>query len=433
MKKILELTRQGKYLEAGEELKSFISKSFNELSVKQVVIQRDSISLNSVNGTILLSNPFKNENKLFFKFHKEEEEEGIIKEYYNAEILKQAGFPVEMPILMSKEVGKQILIYTFNKNKRFFDVCKINDKITNKKDKSLKNIFELQKKLDEKTCKIYLSSLHRCDKKDALEESILKLFYWRLVEGIGKEEELGGRVKKFYINKTFEFPNNTKISWNKLSKLKWKINGVTYKETLLDAFLKAKKLLSIESHKNCQAVVAHGDAHNGNIWYNEKKGLTLFDPAFAGKNIPALLAEIKPTFHNIFAHPLWLYDSKSSKFKVEVKINDDTIIVQHNWKLTPIREGLFDIKLKYLWIPLISKLKKEGVLIKAWQNYIRSALFCCPTLVMNLRANAGTPANIHTPDTSLLGLSIAIMLSSEPVKGEDYLTYFFSKIEEKLK
>jgi hypothetical protein len=90
------------------------------------------------------------------------------------------------------------------------------------------------------------------------------------------------------------------------------------------------------------------------------------------------------------------------------------------------------LKQDYFWIPVLAELKKRALLPSSWQDYIRSALFCCPTLVMNLRAGAGTSQNSHTPKTSLLGLSIAIMLASSPVQGDDVVSSFFKSIDAKL-
>ena len=46
------------------------------------------------------------------------------------------------------------------------------------------------------------------------------------------------------------------------------------------------------------------------------------------------------------------------------------------------------------------------------RTVIRLALFLCPTLVMNLRAGAAS----HTPVSSLIGFSMAVMAGSEPAE-----------------
>jgi hypothetical protein len=179
-------------------------------------------------------------------------------------------------------------------------------------------------------------------------------------------------------------------------------------------------------------VVAHGDAHNGNVWYNtgNPPSLSLFDPAFAGLHIPALLAEIKPTFHNIFAHPLWLYDAREADAGLDIEfcIKDNHIEVEHNWHLSPLRSEFLKLKRDRLWKPLIQELRKRNWLPRDWQHYMRSALFCCPTLVMNLRAHAGNTNNSHTPKTSLLGIAVAMTLASPHQSGNDIVSDFFAEL-----
>ncbi len=52
------------------------------------------------------------------------------------------------------------------------------------------------------------------------------------------------------------------------------------------------------------------------------------------------------------------------------------------------------------------------------------ALFLGPRLVRNLRAGAQG----HTPTSSLIGLSVAAMVGSEPEQGADLVTDFLDAI-----
>ncbi|RVA66514.1 hypothetical protein EN913_14275, partial [Mesorhizobium sp. M7A.F.Ca.CA.001.08.1.1] len=56
---------------------------------------------------------------------------------------------------------------------------------------------------------------------------------------------------------------------------------------------------------------------------------------------------------------------------------------------------------------------------------LRAGLFLSPTLVMNLRAGARS----HTPVSSLIALSVAVMVGSEPVAGTDRVTDFLDRID----
>ena len=110
-----------------------------------------------------------------------------------------------------------------------------------------------------------------------------------------------------------------------------------------------------------------------------------FDPAFAGAHLPALLAEIKPTFHNIFAHPDWLYhpDDAAKQLDCHASVRAGVLHVQHNWEPSPLRRAFLESKQQHVWRPLLAAPLLAG---QAWHRYMRLALFCCPTLVMNLRA-----------------------------------------------
>ena len=111
----------------------------------------------------------------------------------------------------------------------------------------------------------------------------------------------------------------------------------------------------------------------------------LFDPAFAGKTIPALLGEVKATFHNIFAHPLWLYtpDLADKAYRVTAKMEGGRIAVTHDWALGELRWQFLALKRERYWRPLLLRLKAMGALPATGRRPMRSALFCCPTLVMS--------------------------------------------------
>ncbi len=425
--------RAGSLAEAEALLRGFLADLFS-LDITSVSIRKDTLSLNSVNGFVQLAKPDgkTGADTLFFKFHHEESEEGLA-EYYNSEMLSDAGFPVEKPVYVSKEVGKQVLLYPVKTSERMADVCKRIELGAAAADE-FKNVVAAQEGLDDAICARYISSLHEAPVDCLREEPILQLFYYRLTDNKpSSATELGGRYKTFYAGKTFAFPG-MEILFEDLSKLKWCINGILYQETLEQAFQKALKVSSPAG--TYPAVIAHGDAHNGNVWYNKgtPPSLSLFDPAFAGRHVPALLAEIKPVFHNIFAHPLWLYDSKEADAGLDIScdINNGIINVTHNWRLPELRAAFLRSTRDKVWIPLLRELQSKKMLPENWQDYLRSALFCCPTLVMNLRANAGTSQNAHTPKTSLLGLSISMMLSSKPQQGRDIISDFFSDLDQAI-
>jgi hypothetical protein len=184
------------------------------------------------------------------------------------------------------------------------------------------------------------------------------------------------------------------------------------------------------------AVTAHGDSHNANVWWEENtspgRRLVLFDPAFAGAHISALLAEVKATFHNIFAHPLWLYDAKraSERFQVAVTYRGSLIDIETDWQISTLREALLDIKSRSLWRPLLSLMREREFLDADWRATLRCALFCCPSLVMDLCAGG---AGGHTPISSTIGLATAVSMGSETADGTmDVMTRFLNHIDPSL-
>ena len=100
------LMATGKRADAELVVADLIARQFG-IAVRGAAINRDWSSLNSVNGTVDLEDG----RRYFFKFHQEEGEEATVREYYRAEILERAGFPVDLPAMISREPGHQVLLY----------------------------------------------------------------------------------------------------------------------------------------------------------------------------------------------------------------------------------------------------------------------------------------------------------------------------------
>src|SRR5262249_57285168 len=90
-----------------------------------------------------------------------------------------------------------------------------------------------------------------------------------------------------------------------------------------------------------------------------------------------------------------------------------------DWHLSPLRTAFLEAKIALVWQPLLAAMRERGWLPGEWRRIVRCALFCCPTLVMDLRADGSAD---HTPTTSAIGLAVAIMMGSEPETGEDPLS-----------
>ncbi|WJV52999.1 hypothetical protein PCO85_17650 [Prodigiosinella aquatilis] len=412
------LARAGKWQPASDKLCQLIGEVVG-IPARHLEINRDQYSLNSLNGRVTLAD----DRTLFFKYHHEEGEDHTIEEYYRAGLLRDHGFRVDVPLYACGEPGRQILLYQLRNDRRLADVCR-DIELSGDWD-GMGAVVDAQQRADAEILALTLPTLQPGQAADVVMEPIHQLFYHRLVSP-GDTPGLGGRVKRFYVDQTFKLGDES-LSWQTLSNLQWEINGVRYGHTLRQLFLEAAVVLAPGRLANHGVVVAHGDAHNANVWFDthaDQPQLVSFDPAFAGSHIPALLAEVKATFHNIFAHPHWLYEPAQATdcYQVSVKRRGDTLEVQHDWQLTPLRAAFLNSKGEGYWRPLLRELKARGWLPRHWQRIVRLALFCCPMLVLDLRAGGGSG---HTSVSSPLGLSLAVMLGSE---GDDAFNQWLQQL-----
>jgi len=413
------LARAERWREAEAVIAGLIESAF-DLRVHAIEINRDRYSLNSLNGFATTAD----RQELFFKFHQEEGEADTVGEYYRAEVLHEAGYPVDMPLYVSGDVGRQILLYRRRSDPRLADLCRAIEL----EGGDGAALVEAQRELDRLIGERYGATLHEATAVQVRAESVHRLFHARLVEP-DVPEFLGGRAQRFYVDQRFRFPG-AEMEWDELANRRWRINGVRYRNTLRQLFEESRERLRPAALASHGAVVAHGDAHNANVWAEgavDGWRLVFFDPAFAGRHIPALLAEIKATFHNIFAHPLWLYDAPIAdrRFSASVTVAGDEIVLETDWRLSQLREAFLKSKAALVWRPLLGEMARRGWLAPEWRRIVRCALFCCPTLVMDLRAGAGAD---HTPVTSAIGLGVAMMVGSEP-EGEDMVSRFLDAVE----
>jgi hypothetical protein len=391
------------------------------IEAERIEINRDRYSLNSLNGFFRAG-----DEAFFFKFHQEEGEEAMSGEYYRADILAKAGLPVDNPVHMSALPGEQILIYRRRTDPRFSDVLRRLDLAPDQAAKA--QALAAERKLNEALLEVCRKTLHPVGAADVAAEPIHRLFYERLIDP--KSDALpGGRYADFYVGRSFRFPG-VELDWETFSQAAFVINGVRYRRTVGQLFAAAAERLRPDRLADAGGVTAHGDAHNANVWYVEGNGapsLALFDPAFAGSHVPTLLAEIKATFHNIFAHPLWLYDpaEAATRYRAEAAFADGVLDIVTDWQPSRVRLGLLEVKTETFWRPLLATLSERGLLPADWREVIRLALFLCPTLVMNLRAGASS----HNPVSSLIAFSVAVMVGSEPVAGEHVVTRFLDEID----
>ena len=383
-------------------------------------INHDQYSLNSLNGFFDADGA-----GYFFKFHQEEGEAEMRGEYYRAEILSRAGLPVDMPVLCSRQPGEQILVYRRRSDPRFSDVLRALDLVPDAATEA--RAIAAEAGLNEVLLQVAQQSLSPITASDSTAEPIHRLFHARLIDpATGRWP--GGRYASFYHGQPFVLPGCT-LAWDEIAGARIILNGLEYRQTLGELFRRAHERLAPERLADAGGIVAHGDAHNANVWYERGVAadrLVLFDPAFAGEHVPSLLAEIKSTFHNTLAHPFWLYDSQmvAGRYHITARHADGRLHLDTDWSPGPLREGLLAAKADRYWRPWLATLAARGLLPGGWEEVMRLALFLCPTLVMNLRAGADR----HTPQSSALGLFVAIMAATRPIAGADRMTAFFERI-----
>lgn len=406
---------------SAEILLADLLRALFAIEASNVSINYDQYSLNSLNGFFETG-----DGEFFFKFHQEEDEDAMSGEYYRADILARAGLPVDQPVLMSALPGEQILVYRRRHDPRFSDVLR---ELDLHDDRDRRRIaVEAERRLNREVLDVYLRTLHPVTVEQAAAEPVNRLFFERLVDPATRAFP-GGRFKSFYIGRELVLPG-VAMTWEQFSRTKFRINGIEYRDTVGDLFAAAHRRLDPRRLADAGGVTAHGDAHNANVWFSEqgeRAALSFFDPAFAGEHVPALLAEVKTTFHNVLAHPLWLYDPAlaSRRYEAQARLAGGILDVRTDWKLTPVREDLLEVKAAAMWRPLLKELDRRGMLPDDWRRVVRLGLFLCPTLVMNLCAGAAT----HDATSSLIGFAMAVMAGSEPVDGHDFMSGFFDGID----
>jgi hypothetical protein len=371
---------------------SFIRETF-PLDVQSVELRPLAVSLNSFNGFMTLAGG----RRLFFKTHTEPDT--IIHEYYHAATLAQAGYPVIQPIYSSTEVRKQFLIYDVVDDPSVFDLAWA---IENGSSDPLDALAQAQNDADDQLLGIYLKTLDEQNAESAETAPVHQLFYHRLV---------GGRLTRFYGNlneeesPTIRLPHGT-FPMSLVRSVQWVINGQHYAETLEDIIQNAALILN--PHQSGPSIIGHGDAHNGNVFFNAAgKSLFYFDPAFAGRHHP-LLDLTKPLFHNVFA--MWMYfpREKQEQTPISVEAKQGVWEVTYQYALHPVRDMFLESKVQRVLIPILKELKLRSSLRQDWRTYLKASLFCCPFLTMNLADAAKFP-----PEISLLGLAMAVEMGAE--------------------
>ncbi|MFN8658783.1 MAG: phosphotransferase [Candidatus Obscuribacterales bacterium] len=401
-------------------LLALLQKS-EDAAITRVELRPKPESLNSINGFVT----FGESERYFFKMHVEENER--LDEYYNAKALADAGYPVVTAKQITHRPGKQLVLYEIIEFATLFDVAKATeDELLQLRGAHEASNFDAmvaaQNQLDEITSSIYARTLKQTPETDDRRAPIHQLFSHRLAED--------GRLRLFYRGKTMKTEAGTQVDFDELANMHWVINGVRYGETLNEIIERAQIQLAPAAGPS---VVGHGDAHNGNVFFDAADNrLLLFDPAFAGRHHP-LLDLTKPLFHNVFARWMYYPDEVDKEFTLGMVMDKDIIEITHNFEISSLREAFLESKLKHVLRPTLELLQAQGMLRGDWQTYLRSSLFCCPFLTVNHFAPYkadGTLSERYSFGVRMLGLSMAVELGSGSCEGSNSMTSRLDRILE---
>lgn len=382
-------------------LLAFIRETFPHLAAWSVKLRTSAVSLNSFNGTLTLSDG----RRLFFKTHVEPD--SIVNEYYNSQLLADAGYPIIRPRYASTEYGKQFLIYDLISLSSVFDVVR-----SSGVDRWFAALYYAQPRADAELLEIYLKTLAWQSAEDAAKAPVHQLFYHRLA---------GKRYQDFYIEN-----GQSKLPLDKT----WIINRNRYTSTLRDLIANQSVIAPGQAGPS---VIGHGDAHNGNVFLQvtdppQSSSLIYFDPAFAGRHHP-LLDLAKPLFHNVFAS--WMYEPQDhwqTKGLFTFSETADTISITFARRLR-LQSRLFFGKTYLVLEPLLIELKKRDQLPANWRLYLKTALFCCAFLTVNLTDESRYPERVKW-----LGLAYCVLMGSESEgkKVKSQLDFMLDSIEARL-
>lgn len=381
------------------------------MDVASVEFTQDEYSLNSVSGRAHV----KGGPTYFFKFHQEDGEQEHVGEYYRADLLSRAGLPVEVPVATSSRPGAQMVLYRLRSEPRLADVCAREEREHFEQAELAPSLLSARRALDAVTGQVLVRTL-RPPQPSSARAAIHQLFHHRLVDGTGAFP--GGRYAQYYCSQS---------TWAETAARRWVVDGIEYRSNLAELASNAARLLAPERLAGLPVVTAHGDDHQGNVWVTGSPGhevLALFDPAFAGDDIPALLAPVKATFHNCLAHPFWLYhpSEAGARAGLEVSVRDDVVEVSTAAPLSKLRLQILQSGAELVWAPLLKEMAHRGALPADWRETVRAALFCCPMLVTNLVSPA-RPSPVRW-----LGLARSVVAGSEPVDGSDVVSAFLDMV-----
>jgi len=229
----------------------------------------------------------------------------------------------------------------------------------------------------------------------------------------------GARFQTLYAGKTLPLPAGSQpaaLSFADIEHSHWTINGHLQTHSLRELMTQAREILHPDRVR--ASVVGHANAHAGNVLLErvppDSSASTaqapyrylLLDPAFAGRHAP-LLDLIQPLYHNVFATWMYFPAEVARTLNLTIQVRGEQLILEHNYRLTPIRQALLRTRYEKLLIPLVTWLEEQQALQEEWQAFLHLALMCCPLLTVNLCDTTQVPQPL-----CWLGLAQAVQLGN---------------------
>lgn len=410
-------------LEAVEAFTLYVQNAFdNKAEVKNLELLYSKVSLNSIiaNATMKFDGF---DTPVFLKIHIEANAKGKSalgddKEYVNAKLLEESGWPILAPLTKNTNPEYPLLVYPKINAPTLFNLIEESYEGKNQITKGVMNAFGVAQEIIGKAT---VSTLSVCRAETATSAPVQTLFLERFKEG--------GRVDEWYKDATlFALPGlASPIPWSALKNVIWNINGESYSKTLAEIIESARKSLSFSSEDSALCATSHGDDHSGNVFLElDKKQATLFDPAFAGSN-PIALCDTKALAHigymmtgGMYFDPKlkntsYRYDTLRNTMFVTIGYSETTLFSMHEVMARQIIDNRI--------LPLFIKAKSMGATLSKEIERLKDSLSGCPLLTINI------PKLLDSRDGRGVGLLPLVIMLNE-LDGLPSLNYLSEKLNE---
>ncbi|MBP6884320.1 MAG: hypothetical protein KBC17_00675 [Candidatus Pacebacteria bacterium] len=408
-------------LEAVEAFTLYVQNAFNDkVEVKNLELLYSKVSLNSIiaNATMQFDGF---DTPVFLKIHIEANTKGQSalgddKEYGNAKLLEECGWPILAPLTKNTNPEYPLLVYPRIDAPTLFNLIEESYGEKNNITNDILDSFTASQKVIGRATVL---TLKECAVQTVINAPVQTLFLERF--------KIGGRLDQWYTDSTvFALPGLSKpTAWSILKNAKWNINGELYSKTLAEIIESARKSLSFSGENSALCATSHGDDHSGNVFIElSKNQAILFDPAFAGEN-PFTLCDTKALAHIGYMmmggmyfdpklkNPLYRFDEETNTIFAFVDYRSTPLFNEHE----EMARQIIDDRI----IPMFRKARDMGGDIKKEIIRQKDALSGCPLLTINI------PKLLDSKDGRGMGLLPLVIMLNE-LNGLPSLKYLSEKL-----